>query len=183
MSVTLPAVPRPLDYAPELREFGTVKRSPGGGADMPVGELGDRWTIELTYPAMLPACARAFIAARAQATTLKTTLRAVLPFVKDAPTGVTGTGAVNSTLVNVDDATGIEPGMMFSFEADGRAWLHLVNGKSGATLSITPRLREELSGALEFAAPVVEGLIDGALGWKVDKMVVVGWSLKIAEDR
>lgn len=183
MSVTIPAVPWPTTCEPEYREFGVVKTPPGGGQELAVGELGDRWKVHFVYPPMREDCAGRFVAAQARCKTEKTTVRAALRRRGPAPTGVMGAGSINSTLVTVDSAGGVLEGMFFSFEAAGRAFLHMVTAVDGATLSVSPRLREDLSGELNFTAPVIEGLLETPVTWKIERITTSGIAFTISEDR
>jgi len=50
-------------------------------------------------------------------------------------------------------------------------------------LNVAPRLRATASGALNFAEPIVEGFLDGAITWDVERLVHSGVTFTISEDR
>lgn len=183
MSVTLPALPRQTRVSPSYRDFSARLTPPSGGQEQRVARLGDRWSVRYVLPPMGEAQALAFIAAQARATAEGATVRGVLPRSGDAPTGVTGVGAANATLLTASSATGLAVGMFFSFEAGGHAFLHQVTGLTGAVLNIAPRLRAGANGALNFVEPVVEGFLDGGITWDVERLVHSGVSFTISEDR
>lgn len=182
MSVTLPALPRQTRVTPAYRDFSAKLVPPTGGREQRVARLGDRWSVRYALPPMTEAQALAFVAAQARATTEGTTVRGVLPRVGSAPAGLTGVGAVNSTLLTASSGVGVEVGMFFSFEAGGHAYLHQVTGVAGAVLSIAPRLRAVANGALNFAEPIVEGFLDGAITWDQERLVLSGVTFTISED-
>lgn len=183
MSVTLPALPRQTRVSPTYRDFSGRLVPPTGGAEQRVARLGDRWALRYTLPPMAEVQALAFVAAQGRATTEGVTVRGVFPRQGDTPAGLTGTGAVNSTLVTASSAAGVVVGMFFSFEAGGRAYLHQVTGVTGLTLNVSPRLRAACNGALNFAEPVVEGFLDGPITWDVETLAHSGVSFTISEDR
>lgn len=183
MSVTLPALPRQTRVTPTYRDFSARLTPPSGGQEQRVARLGDRWAVRYTLPPMGEAQALAFVAAQTRAATEGATVRGVVPRRGDAPVGVTGVGAVNATTIAASSVAGIEVGMMFSFESAGHAYLHQVTGISGANLSVAPRLRATLNGALNFAAPVVEGFLDGAATWDSETLAHSGVAFTISEDR
>lgn len=183
MSVTLPALPRQTTATPTYRDFSGVLTPPGGGQEQRIARLGDRWAVRFALPAMGEEQALKFAAAQTRARTEGATVRGVVPRKGDAPAGLTGTGAVNSTLVSASDAADVVVGMFFSFESGGRAYLHQVTEIDGDTLSVAPRLRANLAGSLNFAAPVVEGFLDGATSWDIERLAHTGVTFTISEDR
>lgn len=183
MSVTLPALPRGTRVSPSYRDFSGRLTPPSGGQEQRVARLGDRWSVRYALPPMAEAQALAFVAAQARATTEGATVRCVLPRTGEAPAGLTGVGAANATLLTAASGAGVAVGMFFSFEADGHAFLHQVTGVTGAVLNVAPRLRAGANGALNFAAPVVEGFLDGAISWDVERLVHSGVTFTISEDR
>lgn len=183
MSVTLPALPRQTRVSPLYRDFSGRLTPPTGGQEQRVARLGDRWAVRYTLPPMSEAQALAFVAAQTRATTEGVTVRGVLPRRGDAPAGLTGVGAVNSTLVAASAVVGVEVGMFFSFESGGHAYLHQVTGVTGSNLSVGPRLRAALNGTLTFDAPLVEGFLDGSITWDAEVLAHSGVSFTISEDR
>jgi hypothetical protein len=183
MSVTLPALPRQTRVTPTYRDFSARLTPPAGGQEQRVGRLGDRWAVRFTLPPMGEAQALAFVAAQTRSITEGATLRGVVPRQGDAPTGVSGVGAVNATTVAASSVAGVKVGMMFSFEAGGHAYLHQVTGITGSNLNVAPRLRAAANGALNFAAPVVEGFLTETVSWDAERLAHSGVSFTIAEDR
>ncbi len=183
MTVTLPALPRKTRVSPSYRDFSGRLVPPSGGQEQRVARLGDRWALRYTLPPLSEAQALAFVAAQTQATTEGATLRGIFPRQGASPSGVTGVGAVNSTIVVASIVVGVAVGMFFSFESGGHAYLHQVTGISGSNLRVGPRLRAALNGALNFAAPVVEGFLDGAITWDAEVLAHSGVTFTISEDR
>lgn len=183
MSVILPALPRQTRATPSYRDFSARSVPPSGGQEQRIARLGDRWSVRYTLPPMVEAQALAFIAAQARAVTEGATVRSVLPRTGDAPAGLTGVGAANATFLTASSGADVAVGMFFSFEAGGHAFLHQVTGVTGAVLNVAPRLRAGANGALNFATPVVEGFLDGAISWDVERLMHSGVTFTISEDR
>jgi hypothetical protein len=183
MSVTLPALPGQARVTPTYRDFSGRLVPPSGGQEQRVARLGDRWALRFTLPPMAEAQALAFVAAQTKAATEGATLRGVFPRRGAAPTGMTGIGAVNSTIVAASAVADVVVGMFFSFESGGHAYLHQVTGISGGNLSIGPRLRAALNGALNFTAPVIEGFLDSTITWDAERLAHSGVTFTISEDR
>lgn len=183
MSVTLPALPPMTKASPVPRDFSARNAPPGGGQDQRIARLGDRWAVRYTLPALPAAFALALQSALGRARTEGLTIRCAFPVAPGAPTGVTGVGAINSTLVTVTDPPAAALDRFFSFESAGHAYLHQVTAIDGDTVSVAPRLRAALTGALNFAEPVVEGFLDGATSWDIERLAHTGVTFTISEDR
>lgn len=184
MSVALPELPRAARFAPRLIRAGGDLKSSLGGPTQRISRLGSRYAVDVALPTMDLACGQAWVAAQLQAEAIGATVRLALPQRRDLPTGVTATGASGSTLVDVTGAGGaaIVAGMLFSFESGGVSYLHMVTGVDGAELSVAPRLRAALAGALEFEAPQVEGFLEET-SWSVELLRFVGQTFTITEAR
>lgn len=183
MTVILPALPRLTRVSPTYRDFSARLSPPSGGQEQRIGRLGDRWSVHYTLPPMSEVQALAFVAAQARATTEGSTVRGVLPRRDAAPVGVTAVGVTNSTVITPSSVDGVTVGMFFSFEAGGHVYLHQVTGIAGGNLNVAPRLRATLNGALNFAAPVVEGFLDGSPSFDIERLALSGVSFTISEDR
>lgn len=182
-SVLFPAVPRP-DFEPEYREFAEIQTPPGGGEEGRVAQLGDRWKVRFSYPAMDEAGALLFVALQTKVRAEGKTARVVIPVGGARPTGVTAYGSANSTLINAGaDAASLEVGWFFSFEGEDRAYLHQITGFNGEVVQISPRLRDDLDGPLELVAPVIEGfLADTPTTWSVKRLRHGGVEFTVSEN-
>lgn len=183
MSVSLPALPRGTRFDPELVEAGGVLRSALGGPDQALLRFGDKLRIAYVLPTQSAACAKTWVAAQMGAKAAGDTLRAFVPQVGVGPTGVTGAGSAGSISVTATGAGGVAVGQWFSFVTGGVSYLHLVTANDGGDLTVAPRLRAGLSGSMEFAAPVIEGFLDAAPTWSVERLRFVGLSFSITEAR
>lgn len=186
MPIDLPQLPRKATVDPKLRRFGGDLTPVLGGPVTRLTRLGARFAIEVGLPQMDKVCAAEWISARARAEAEGETLRLVLPQLGDgaaAGAPVVTSGAVNSATVTKAGGGLVTEGMLFSFAAGGRTYLHLVTSVLGGTLGVAPLLRASPVGqALNFASPTVEGLVD-EVAWSMSGMRFVGQRFTIAEDR
>lgn len=183
MSITLPALPRGVRVDPALVEAGGTLRSALGGPDQALLRFGDKIRVAYAFPTVDAACARTWLAAQMKAKATGDTVRISVPQMGAGPTGVTGVGAAGSTSVTGTGAGGVAPGQWFSFVAGGVSYLHMVTSNTDGALTVAPRLRAALSGAMEFAAPVIEGFLDAAPAWSVERLRFVGLSFSVTEAR
>ncbi len=186
MAIDLPALPRGSTIAPRGLRFGGDLRSVLGGPTQRMTRLGSRFAVDVDMPKMAAPCAAGLIAARLRAETLGDTLRLPIPqngngSAAGAPTA-TG-GAINSAVLTKAGGGAIAVGMFFSFVAGGRSYLHMVTSVAGATLGVAPLLRASPVGhVLNFAAPVIEGLVDET-AWTLERLRVIGQRFTITEAR
>lgn len=182
-AVTLPALPPMTKASPIPREFAAKLTPPSGGQEQRIARLGDRWMVRYTLPALPAAFALAVQSAQGRARTEGLTIRCAFPVPPGAPTGLEGVGSVNSTLISVEDPPEAALDRFFSFESGGHAYLHQVTAINADSLSVAPRLRATVAGALNFVDPVVEGFLDGASGWDIERLAHTGVTFTISEDR
>lgn len=181
--VQLPDLPRRTKVRQRLVEFGNDLTPFAGGPVQRLLRFGARYALEVTLPPMSLALARTFLAARARAATSGATLRVAVPTLGggEAVTGRTATAGAGEGLT-ISDGSGIEPGVFFSFVADGRSWLHMVTSVAGAALTVAPMLRADPTGqALEFSEPMIEGFAD-AVAWDLEALAV-GHTFTLTEER
>lgn len=183
--VTLPLPPRLAKISPRLLRFGGDLTSALGGPSQRISRLGSRFAVRVDLPAMDLDCGRQWIAARTKAEAEGSTARLVLAQADAAGVvGVTASAGGAGASLPVSSVAGISVGLFFSFVVSGHAYLHQVTGIAGGTLAIAPLLRvtPAAGNALEFAAPVVEGLLDD-VAWDLDLMRFIGQSFTLTEDR
>lgn len=195
MAVALPAVPKEAGLAQRLLDFGAMMKPPLGGAGQYVARLGARFALDVELPVLDDAWARLWIAARMKAKAEGATLTLAWPQVAapamGAPT-VSGAGQAG-TVLNVAGLTAgvvVPPMMFFSFIANGRHYLHattsqvVASGGGTAALTIAPMLRyaPPNAAALEFAAPVIEGYIEGDTDWTLERLIWRKTSFTLSEN-
>ncbi|MFN3585193.1 hypothetical protein [Phenylobacterium sp.] len=184
--VLLPELPRQARVRQRVLRFGTDLNPVLGGPTQRLSRLGARFAIEVTLPPLDLPCARAWLAARAKAEAEGLNVRLVMPQLGDgaALTGRTVVSGAGATMT-VDNATGIEPGMLFSFvdAVPNHAYLHQVTAVSGSDLSVAPLLRVNPAGfPLRFDAPRVQGFLD-ELAWDLERLRFVGQTFTLTESR
>lgn len=186
MAIDLPALPRGTKFSPRILRFGGDLPGVLGGPTTRVTRLGSRFAFDVELPTLEAACASKLVAARLQADTLGQTLRMAVPqngkgALAGAP--VAASGAVNSASLTKTGGGAVAVGMFFSFAAGGRTYLHMVTSVAGNLLGVAPLLRASPVGqVLNFAAPVVEGFVDGA-SWSIERLRFVSQSFSLSEDR
>lgn len=195
--VTLPASPGPRAINWSLVDPGGTIAGPLGSALQRRNVLGARWRCEVELPAMRPETARLWAARLSRGLRLGVSwkLRQVA-----TPTGspgavlIAGADQVGDSI----DVDGGNPGYVAragqwcSILTGGRRYLYQVNdavrfGTGGiATIEIEPPLRKVPADndPVEFAAPVIEGLLSMPPGWTIDAgRMVRGFSFAIEEVR
>ena len=186
-AVMLPALPRTAKVRPRVLRFGNDLTPALGGPSQRLLRLGARFSIEVTLPPLGDACARAWLAARMRSEADGSTVRLALPQRAARPVGAVAGGTANAAQIFADFLPGgsgvIEPGMLFSFVADGRSYLHMVTTTAGGGIGVAPRLRVgfELEN-LEFENPVVEGYLD-EVAWDLEALRFTGQSFVLTEER
>lgn len=179
--ITLPSTPGPRSMTWSLVEFGGVQQGPLGGSAQRVNRLGSRWRCEIELPPMTPADARIWAAAlsRGLREGVSWAVRQVgTPNGSPGPVLVAGAGQAGASLA-VDGGTRgyvARAGQWCSIQTGGRRYLHQIaapvqfSSSGTATLELEPLLRRSPAdnAAVELAAPVIEGLLDGPPGWTID---------------
>jgi hypothetical protein len=197
--MTAVQIPLSTGYAratPRFVDFGTVQTPPGGGVAQRLDRLGSRWALDIQLAMTREgASLRALVAALLQARSAGASYPWPQPGLTIGTPGtvlVNGAGQTGLVLV-VDSMTAsypVQAGQFFSILTGGRRYLHMVTAAvtasvgGAATLSIFPMLRVSPAdnSPCEFAAPVIEGLIEGAqMAWDHDRDSWVPLSFSIAE--
>jgi hypothetical protein len=178
-----------------LIDFGTTQSSPLGGSDQRVNRLGNRWRMVVTLPAMDPISADEWAAALAEGLGNGVSWKVPEPgWPKGAPGSllVKGAGQTGGSL-EVDGGTVgrvIRRGKWFSILTGSRPYLHKatatvrIDADGEAILSFTPLLRVSPAdnAPIELAAPRIEGLLEQAPGWSIDRRrIAEGVSFAIRE--
>lgn len=194
--IDLPALPRGTRVEPRLIDPGAMLKPPLGGATQFVGRLGGRFALDVVLPKLSQDCARAWIARRIRSRNLGDTLRLTWPQpplaqAVGAPV-VSGAGQTGSALI----CSGVTPGLtileatFFSFSAGGRNYLHTTtsnataNGSGVIALPVGPMLRASPANgaAVEFAAPKIEGFVEGEeISWTLDRLRFFGVAFTLEE--
>lgn len=196
MGVLLPTVIRQRVGTPKLRDFGADLTPPFGGEVQRFSRLGARFSVSIMYPPMEKHVAEDLIGALVDASTTNDTVIVTMPMAPLAASvgspAVSGGGQAGAVL-DADGFSGglVRRGALFSFEAGGRHYLHMVRqavtpSGGAASLAIGPMLRAQpADGAdLDFAAPKLEGFIGGQdIEWDVDDAMHYGLSLTVFENK
>lgn len=195
MAIDLPPLTDHADCQPYLVSAGGILKSPVGGAAMAIGRLGDRMGMDVTLPSMAAEDARRWRARLISARTQRLTVRLILPQEPFAALGaitVSGAGQAGMTLNITGGAAGktIPEGLFFSVTDGTRHYLYgaradLVLTGGAMALPMTPMIRRAPSNgsSLNFAAPVLEGLIEGEIRWSIQNQQAGAISFKIEENR
>lgn len=178
-------------------DFGGTIEGQLGGADQRVNRLGNRWKMMVTLPAMTPPEADEWAAALSQG--LRTGVSWALPepgWPRSGPGPVLVNGADQTGGALVIDGgvhgTVIRRGKWFSILTGGHRYLHKaaatiqLDAAGAGTLPLTPLLRVSPAdnSPVELAVPRIEGLLEKAPGWSVDRRrIVEGVSFAIREAR
>jgi len=188
---TGPAFPNPWKASPKLLEFTNDLTPAFGGPMQRLARLGARWSVTFSEtPALGVNCARAILAARAQARANGDTT--VFAWPQPAFLGAIGAPVVNGagqlgTSLIIKGLAASTPlliaGSFFSMAIGGRTYLHCltanatVDGSGNATLAIAPMLRASPADAtmVQFALPAIEGFIQGrSEDWTLERLAWVG---------
>ncbi|PTQ64455.1 hypothetical protein C8J45_103304 [Sphingomonas sp. PP-CE-3G-477] len=189
MSVILPNSPAPSDAVPSYLDWGGVLRPIFGGVLQKLLRLGDRFAIDVNLPPLTTeADGRIWTAmlmlAQRQGAVLSWPQPGLIVGNPGAP-AVNGTGQAGSILVLRGFQPGyvVRMGQFFSILHGGRRYLHFAaadgtaNAQGLLQLPIGPMLRIRPSdGAVcEFAAPKIEGLLDGnTRDWTLNTALMTG---------
>lgn len=183
MALTLPALPLLTEISFELLDFGGDLRSPFGGPTQRILRFGSRYRVSVRLPEQEADIGRLVLAVCGRAKTEGEKVRMAAPQLGDT-SGVVGVTAISgSGATLVKSGSGPAVGMFFSFEKSGVVYLHEVTNVAGSTLKVSPMLRADPAGLpLNFAAPVIEGLVDGvAAGLVLNRYVSQSFTIEEAQ--
>ena len=197
MSVSLPALPDLAQVSARLVDFQSVLTPILGGPVQTIQRLGARFAVDVTLPPLEPEDAATFLAARLKARAENETLTLAWPqaepwsVIGGSPV-VNGAGQAGARL-NVSGLTPgqtIPAGRFFSFAAGGRNCLHVTtqavtaSGIGQVQLHVAPLLRASPANgaALNFSAPVVEGLLTGAVEWSLERLRWTSTAFTLSEN-
>lgn len=197
MSVAIPSLPDLAQVSARLVDFQSVLTPILGGPVQTIQRLGARFAVDVTLPPLEPKDAAAFLAARMKARAENDTLTLAWPqaeiwsAIGGAPV-VNGAGQSGARL-NISGLPAgqvIPAGRFFSFQAGGRYFLHVTtlqvtaNGAGQAQLHVAPLLRASpVNGAaINFTAPVVEGLLTGAVEWSLERLRWTSTAFTLSEN-
>jgi hypothetical protein len=189
MSVELPQPRLPQMAVPKLLDYGADQKAPMGGASQRLNRLGNRFSLDITYPRLKPEPDGRILSARLRRAKTEGALFAFpqpgLVIGNPGAPVVDGAGQAGSTLNLRGFTTGylIREGQFFSIIHGGRRYLHTAAADVAASptgtvaLPITPMLRiSPGNGAIcEFAKPYIEGPIGGSsvdVEWTTAKAVI-----------
>jgi hypothetical protein len=198
MTIALPSTPLPNQAVPRLRVWGGPIGGDLGGEMQNIILPGTRFALDVTMPRMKPEpdgriWPAALCAARARGSSV------TMPFPQPGlDVGTPGSAVVNgasqlgSTLALSGMTAGyvIRQGQFLSIYTGGRHYLHqasadtIVAGGGTVSLPITPMLRKSPANgaAVEFAAPVIEGFLEGnEQAWTMVRARTIGIQFTIAE--
>ncbi|HEU0045075.1 hypothetical protein [Sphingomonas sp.] len=189
--IDLPLTPGPVSMGWQVIDYGGRQTPALGGPVTRVNRLGNRLAVAVALPPMQSATGRLWVSALTQALTQGVRWRVRQPDMiigaPGAPT-VDGAGQAGATLA----ITGAQPGYAFrvgQIVAVGGRLAMLAGGivvaaNGKALLPLTAALRAEPAGAVEVAAPMIEGLLEGdGLPWSISLARHYGLSFTIAEAR
>ncbi len=197
MSVSLPTLPDLVQVSARLVDFQSVLTPILGGPVQTIQRLGARFAVDVTLPPLEPKDAARFLAARMKARAESDTLTLAWPqaeiwsVIGGAPV-VNGAGQAGARL-NISGLTAgqvIPAGRFFSFTAGGRSYLHVTtlevtaNGAGQVQLHVAPLLRATPpnGAALNFSAPIVEGLLTGAVEWSLERLRWTSTAFTLSEN-
>jgi len=185
MTVALPLLPKQATVAPRLLRFGGDLLSALGGPTQRIVRLGSRFSVDVQLPTLDAECAGRWVGAMLRADTLGETVSLIVPQLGDGKVvaAAAGTGAVGASSLAITGGANMKAGLLFSFQAGGRAYLHQVTHLISATqIGIAPLLRVAINGAaLNFATPTVEGFVEET-AWSVEFLRFVGQSFSLTEN-
>lgn len=197
MSVSLPSLPDLAQVSARLVDFQSVLTPILGGPVQTIQRLGARFAVDVTLPPLEPVDASKFLAARMKARAENDTLTLAWPqaevwsVIAGSPV-VNGAGQAGARL-NISGLTAgqtVPAGRFFSFAAGGRNYLHVTtqevtaSGSGLVQLHVAPLLRVSPpnGAALNFSAPVVEGLLTGTVEWSLERLRWTSTAFTLAEN-
>ncbi|MBB3035374.1 hypothetical protein [Alteriqipengyuania lutimaris] len=189
----LPAKPAPVNTSWTLQDFGSILPGANGGPAQRVNRLGNRFRLSVEMPPMTESDATAWQAALMRAVRVGAAFRFRQPGGSGMSPGspvVDGAGQVGAQLAISGATPGFvaRAGRLFSLQSGGQRYLHMVaeTVRDPGNMPIEPLLRvvPEDGDVLEFAAPVIEGLLETPPEWRLDvDYFTRGFSFTIAEAR
>ncbi len=197
MSVSLPSLPDLAQVSARLVDFQSVLTPTLGGPVQTIQRLGARFAVDVSLPPLEPVDAASFLAARMKARAENETLTLAWPqaevwsVIAGSPV-VNGAGQAGARL-NIAGLTSgqtVPAGRFFSFEAGGRHYLHVTTQAVTASpsgqvqLHVAPLLRATPANgaALNFSAPVVEGLLTGNVEWTLERLRWTSTAFTLSEN-
>jgi hypothetical protein len=197
MSVSLPALPDLAQVSARLVDFQSVLTPILGGPVQTIQRLGARFAVDVMLPPLEPVDAATFLAARMKARAENDTLTLAWPqaevwsVIGGSPV-VNGAGQAGARL-NISGLSAgqtLPAGRFFSFVAGGRNYLHMTtlavtaNGSGQVQLHVAPLLRAAPANAaaLNFSAPIVEGLLTGPVEWSLDRLRWTSTAFTLSEN-
>ncbi len=206
MSVILPTFPAPQSAEPFFVDAGGVQQSIGGGEDMRLDRLGDRFGCTFNLipqrwqdmdTAEQTRAARVWVARLIQGLSQGAVMRFPQPgFRPPGNPSVVAAAAVTAAsqvaVRNNGPAVQLLEGqfMTHTRAATGRSYLYQVRANTGlpangeAVTPLWPRIRGPMAPGdrLEFAKPTIEGLVRGdRLSWSLAVTRLAGISFQIVE--
>ena len=193
-------IPELTGYAlarPRFMDFGLTQtpQSGSGAVSTRLDRLGSRWALDVSLPPTMEGVdLRALLVALLRGRSLGASYSWPQPGLTIGTPGaalVNGAGQTGATLVLDGMTPGyvVAAGQFLSIFSGGRRYLHMaaaaatVTGGGGLTLSILPNLRiaPADNAAVNFTAPVIEGLLVGEFGWDLDAGTHVPLNFSIEE--
>lgn len=197
MSVSLPALPDLAQVSARLVDFQSVLTPILGGPVQTIQRLGARFAVDVMLPPLEPVDAATFLSARMKARAENDTLTLSWPQA-EVWSVIGGSPVVNGASqagarLNISGLSAgqtIPAGRFFSFVAGGRNYLHMTtlavtaNGSGQVQLHVAPLLRASPANAaaLNFSAPVVEGLLTGPVEWSLERLRWTSTSFTLSEN-
>lgn len=188
--IELPDSPAPNGMDPVLIDYGSIVR---GASSLRINRPGSRYRVTFSYPPMIPDKSRQFVARLLRAK--REGIKIKLPLIVSQ--GFPGTPVVNGagqsgTSINLRGFTPgyiAKEGYWLTIIEGAGAYLHSVaatataNGSGTMTLQIEPPLRVPFADGrtVNFAAPYVEGFVDGEdWGWQipVNRLIAVSFTVE-----
>lgn len=164
MAIAIPSFP-PGSQTSIILKSSAVDQTPYlGGPIQRVARLGDRWSYSVTLRPMHAAQSRPFVTAIRQGLSAKVLCPVIVAGISLAgQTDCTAQSGAGKTVTVVGTTANKTVGQFFSLVSNGVRYLHEVTSITGQVLGINPALKVAISGGevMEFAAPKIEGFLDG----------------------
>lgn len=192
---SLPIIPQGSQTNIRLKSNANILESSFGGPSQRNAKMGDRWTLEVVCRPMRAAQANPVITALLQGLSEKLIAAVPQPGFEIGNPGnptvsAAGQSGSSMTISGFTPGYQIRNGQFFSIVANGVRYLHraradvTANGSGAATVQFLPMLKVSppAGSVCEFAAPKIEGFVDGnEQGWTVGMVANVGLTFKINE--
>ena len=197
MSVSLPSLPDLAQVSARLVDFQSVLTPILGGPVQTIQRLGARFAVDVMLPPLEPVDAATFLAARMKARAENDTLTLAWPQA-EVWSVIGGSPVVNGASqagarLNISGLSAgqtLPAGRFFSFSSGGCNYLHMTtlavtaNGSGQVQLHVAPLLRAAPANAaaLNFSAPIVEGLLTGPVEWSLERLRWTSTSFTLSEN-